>query len=171
MYSRLSALCSSNLSARSSDYKFFIPEYDEKYLILPSNNLMKDQNQKDQMCQTCAPNAVGENWEKDPTRWGPHLWAYLHYAALNYPTKPTREQSKEMEDWLKCLPITIPCSNCSEHYRAYIAKHTAELSQICATKNALFQFLVDIHNQVNRRNGKPEMSYEDALKIYSSRSR
>ena len=33
----------------------------------------------------------------------------------------------------------------------------------------LFKFFVDMHNMVNKRYGKPEMSLEDAYRLYNSK--
>lgn len=106
------------------------------------------------------------DWRKDPKQWGPHLWAYLHYSAANYPEKPTDQQIRAMMNWLITLPITIPCDNCSKHYSAYLNKHKSQLYQICSTRDSLFNFLVDIHNKVNERNGKCIMTYEEARQRY-----
>jgi hypothetical protein len=123
-------------------------------------------------CSAPAPSsssvAPGQpKWTRDPKLWGPHLWAYLHYSASNYPDNPTEEQIKEMMNWLTCLPVTIPCSECSKHYKNYIQQNRTNLPAICSTKNNLFRFLVDIHNKVNERYGKPKLSYEDAWKLYN----
>ncbi len=107
-----------------------------------------------------------KDWKKDPKIWGPHLWAYLHYSAANYPEHPTESEIQEMIHWLCSLPVTIPCVNCSKHYRKYIEDTKPYLYNICSNKESLFNFLVDIHNKVNIRNGKPEMTYDQARKIY-----
>lgn len=102
----------------------------------------------------------------DPRLWGPHLWAYLHYSAMNYPNNPSQKQKEAMKDWLCCLSATIPCKNCSNHYSKYIEQHRSRLDEICSSKDKLFNFLVDIHNKVNKRNGKREVSYTEARQIY-----
>ena len=107
-----------------------------------------------------------DNWSKDPSIWGPHLWRYLHYSALNY--NPTNDDAVKMKDWLKCLAITIPCKNCSNHYSAYLRKYSdSQLYNICCDKDTLFNFLVDIHNAVNKRNNKSELTYEEARQIFT----
>ncbi len=115
---------------------------------------------------SAAPATTKGGWTKDPKLWGPHLWAYLHYSASNYPEKPTESEIQEMMSWLSCLPVTIPCSDCSRHYKNYIEQNRSNLPAICSTKDNLFKFLVDIHNKVNERYGKPRMSYEEAWKLY-----
>ena len=143
MYSSLYQECHPPYNANTSNTKF-LKSHPQPQQAPPTNN----------------------SGSADPTKWGPHLWAYLHYSAINYPHKPSKEQKEAMKDWLTCLSATIPCKNCSHHYGKYIQKHTNELDDICSSKNKLFNFLVDIHNKVNKRNGKREISYEEARWIY-----
>lgn len=112
------------------------------------------------------PPSPAPQWKNDPSDWGSHLWYYLHYSAAKYPLNPSPQQAKQMEDWLCSLPITIPCRKCSVHYNQYINSHKSELNGICKNKDRLFEFLVDIHNEVNKKNGKPIMSYENARRMY-----
>ena len=65
------------------------------------------------------------------------------------------------------IPTLLPCQNCSEHATAYIEKHYDQLDNICSSKENLFKFFVDFHNNVNERYNKPIMSYEDAYKLYT----
>lgn len=102
----------------------------------------------------------------DPRVWGPHLWKYMHCSAANYPDRPTKEQIDQMITWLKTLTVTIPCKKCKEHYSQYIDRHQHTLREICASKDKLFNFIVDIHNQVNKRNNKPIVSYDEARQLY-----
>lgn len=105
-------------------------------------------------------------WKSDPAQWGPHLWYYLHFSAANYPDQPTVDQQKKMKDWLCSLAVTIPCKNCSHHFNKYIEEHKHNLNQICSCREHLFRFLVDIHNKVNQRKGKPTFTYQQAKDIY-----
>jgi hypothetical protein len=103
----------------------------------------------------------------DPKIWGPLIWKYLHYSSANYPVKPTQQQVNDMINFLCSLTITIPCKNCANHYQEYINKYKSQLPEICSDKNKLFNFLVDCHNQVNKRNNKPLISYEESKRMYS----
>lgn len=115
----------------------------------------------------CSTNTPSENqWSRDPRKWGPYLWTYMHYAAANYPEQPTEQEIHDMMNWLCTLHVTIPCTNCQVHYKRYIDQYKPYLYRICANKHHLFNFLVDIHNQVNKRNNKPIVSYEQAREMY-----
>ena len=103
---------------------------------------------------------------RDPAIWGPHLWNYLHYSAANFPEYPTEEEIEKMYHWLCTLHVTMPCGECSKHYQGHINRNRSRLRSICSRRDSLFRFLVDIHNDVNKRNGKPIMRYQDAKERY-----
>ena len=107
-----------------------------------------------------------EQWSRDPRKWGPHLWSYMHYAAANFPDHPTPKETCDMVTWLSTLHVTIPCESCRVHYKKHIDKSKPMLHTICSSRDALFKFLVDTHNSVNKRNKKPEVTYEQAKHIY-----
>jgi hypothetical protein len=104
--------------------------------------------------------------QSDPRLWGPHLWAYMHYSAAHYPDNPTLDEINFMKQWLCSLPVTIPCNTCKQHYNSYINQNRSNMDNICSNRNNLFKFLVNIHNEVNKRNGKETMSIEQAKRLY-----
>lgn len=151
--------------------KFTLPlieEVKENYVICdipaPCSNTNNTCTQPNSYTPAMATQSVNT---ADPKIWGPNLWRYLHYSSMNYPEKPTAHQSKAMKEFLCNLTVTIPCKKCSMHYDNYIKKHKNQLDNICKNKNQLIKFLIDCHNQVNIRNGKKVLSYEDAMKLYS----
>ena len=105
----------------------------------------------------------------DPKVWGPHLWKYMHCAAANYPENPSPKQVNDMVVWLQTLTTTIPCQQCQKHYGQYINSHVNTLHDICSSRDRLFNFIVDIHNQVNKRNNKPAISYDEAKRLYCTK--
>jgi hypothetical protein len=177
LYDQCDTQCSNNMKCTQSvldNTKFFTPVYNN---ITPpityitnspiSNNQQQQSNTEQCDCFSNPPTDVSNT--KDPKVWGPHLWQYLHYSALNYNPR-TEEDALQMKEWLKCLAITIPCKNCSNHYAAYINKFSdKELYDICCSKDDLFNLLVDIHNAVNKRNNKKAMSYTEAREIFKKK--
>ena len=107
-----------------------------------------------------------DQYSKDPKEWGPHLWKYLHTCAANYSETPDFDTINNMMVWLKSLFVTIPCVHCKEHYKMYIENNDQNLYLICSSRSNLFRFIVDLHNWVNRKNGKREWSYEEANMMY-----
>jgi hypothetical protein len=102
-----------------------------------------------------------------PDVWGPHLWRYLHYCTANYPVKPDKQTVQTMVNWIQTLYITLPCTKCKYHFNKYVEENKYRLYDICSSRENLFYFFVDIHNKVNKRNGKGMISYEDAKRMYN----
>jgi len=88
----------------------------------------------------------------DPTNWGPYYWGMLHVAALaNVPDFPELAQM---------FPALLPCPTCSNDFRKIIENTPL-------TGN-YFMWTVDVHNQVNKKLGKPQMSLEDAHRRWTT---
>ena len=173
-YVTLNNQCKPQTCAISSNHKFLTDDikslgvYPRASLDQTSSstmNVKKGGNNK-----LCELNKNGICKDDPKKVWGNSLWTYMHYAAMNYPDHPTEKDISEMINWLVTLPVTIPCNNCKGHYRGYIEKAKSQLHTACSDKDSLFKFLVDIHNKVNVRLGKPEVSYEDAYKLYENNS-
>lgn len=139
--------------ADTSKMVFIQPDVDPYYTVVrPEPELIKPEE---------------PTYSNNPVEWGPYLWYYLHTIAANYPKNPSAKQREGMKKWLCSLKWTIPCKNCSVHYGGYINKHRPHLDYICNSRENLFEFLHDIHNKVNKRTNKPEMSLDEAKKQYS----
>lgn len=102
----------------------------------------------------------------DPTIFGPPLWFTLHNGTSKYPESASKITIERMKGFILGIPYILPCENCMEHARAYITSKYSDLDDICSTRQKLFRFFVDMHNYVNKRYGKPVITYEDAEKIY-----
>lgn len=103
----------------------------------------------------------------NPEVWGPAFWFTLHNGAIRYPIHASPITKERMKQYIAGMPVMIPCETCKEHATAHIENNYNNLDQICSGRQSLFNFFVDFHNKVNKRYGKPEMSYEDAYKLYS----
>lgn len=78
-----------------------------------------------------------------PTVWGPPLWHLLHKLA-------ERQDYHALKAALEAVQVLIPCSICQGHL-------TEMLKQFPVPRHgSLKQYMVDIHNQVNKRLGKPQ---------------
>ncbi len=164
-YTRLRQQCLPQTIAITSNVDFIQPNVKPFYVGVPFTPPSAPSS-------TCDASGVcsdegNSDWTNNPKKWGPHLWFYLHTAAMNYPSNPSIDQQNGMKNWLCSLKWTIPCKNCSDHYGSYIESHRGELPEVCASRDKLFEFLVKIHNKVNAQNGKPVISIEDAKKMYT----
>jgi hypothetical protein len=173
-YNTLNRQCRPQTVAITSNYKFLsedvqnlnvYPQYPPAIQSTPS---LTPNPPKPRQC-SANPNGGQMTAEELKAIWGAALWKYMHFAAANYPERPSETQIHEMKSWLECLATTIPCDNCAKHFRAYMDKYKSQMYNICSSKDTLFKFLVDIHNKVNERLGKPIVSYEDAYKLYDNK--
>lgn len=105
----------------------------------------------------------------DPEVWGPSFWFILHNGAAKYPINASPLYAERMKGFILGIPVMIPCEKCSDHATAYIESNWYRIDDIVLGRKKLFNFFCDFHNVLNRRYGKPEMSYEDAYNLYSGR--
>lgn len=99
--------------------------------------------------------------------WGPKAWGFLHACTFTYPDLPTLEDRKQMYNLLASLPHTLPCSVCRKHFKEFIdTSANTPQSFVFDNRTQLSKWLVDVHNDVNRRNNKPLMSFEAVQEMY-----
>jgi hypothetical protein len=60
-------------------------------------------------------------------------------------------------DFVEGYKEIIPCLSCRDHFEQVLIDNPVPEA------DDLFKWSVDVHNIVNKRLGKPEFSYEDAL--------
>jgi hypothetical protein len=96
--------------------------------------------------------------------WGPNAWKFLHTVTFAYPPNPSIDQQRAADSFFSSLAPLLPCSECQTHYTSELATHPPD-TRSGATLSA---WLVDLHNRVNTRLGKPQYSYEQAVQAYTS---
>ena len=89
----------------------------------------------------------------DPTVWGPSFWFVLHTVSLNYPERPTYVEKRTHHDFYRIVQHILPCEACRRHYKELFATYPIE--PFLTSKQSLVTWVVMIHNQVNKRLGKP----------------
>lgn len=93
-------------------------------------------------------------------QWGPSVWKAMHYIALAYPKDPSPADIRHYWAFFMGLGNVIPCNYCATNYR----KHMEELPiDPYLQKGNLFEWTVEIHNMVNRENGKKEIGPDEAF--------
>jgi hypothetical protein len=96
-----------------------------------------------------------------PKVWGPHGWIFLHSITLNYPENPSSQDKKEMKNFFEALRYALPCDKCAKNLR----KHMRDIpltDDILNSRDKFINWLIDIHNEVNKENGKRVLSHRDA---------
>jgi len=84
-----------------------------------------------------------------PKKWGPPLWSVLHSLP---------ESVQSVEKIKGCLGnLCLPCAECQEHYEEFLAARPTKNIQ---TRTQAFDWIFDLHNDVNARTGKPPVTRE-----------
>lgn len=105
-------------------------------------------------------------WSKASDYWGPRVWYYLHNTAAHYLKKGTYTptQVDALCEWLLQIPRILPCRQCRYWYRKYVV-NKLDIRAVCSDSQLFFNTIVDIHNRVNTKLGKPIVS-RDVVYMY-----
>lgn len=82
--------------------------------------------------------------------FGPALWKSMHSIAYAAPESPSLEEQRDYVDFYRSLGEVIPCPACRTHYKAHLKKHPIDAS----SRTALAKWVYDLHDAVNKRQGK-----------------
>lgn len=85
--------------------------------------------------------------------WGPSLWRALHTASLI-------ASAAAMAAVATALTNSLPCPECRGHYQAWLAEHPVE------GVSDMVSWFLDLHNDVNRRNGTAVWTRDDVQNTY-----
>jgi len=94
--------------------------------------------------------------------WGPALWAFLHTVTVI----DMEEPSMQLRDSMRVIALLaqvhaiIPCAKCAAHFRTFFQTEIEGRDRF--QRMELFDLLVEYHNQINQRLGKPIMTREEA---------
>ena len=97
-----------------------------------------------------------------PEIWGPYAWIFLHCITLNYPNNPTMEDQTNMVNFFESLKNIIPCQKCKINFANHL-RNKPLTKEVLRSKETLTNWLIDIHNDDNKMNGKKVLNYDDAL--------
>jgi hypothetical protein len=87
-----------------------------------------------------------------PEVFGPIAWSFLHTAAEHY-APATDSDRQQCRQFITSLPGVLPCRACSSHLTTYLEENAPAAEGACASTASLREFFVDLHNDVNQRNG------------------
>jgi len=96
--------------------------------------------------------------------WGPPAWTFLHTVTYNYPENPTEDDKRNFYNFFMNLQHVLPCEKCKAHYKQNIQKY--DLKNSLGSRQELVKWLIDLHNDINKDNGKPVWSYSDVYNKY-----
>jgi len=134
-----------------------------------NNELSDNKISPKQLDMKIEINIENEQDLRHPNVFGPPTWFFLHNGSIHYPETPSNIYKHRMKGFIEGLPIMIPCIICKSHLIAYIEKNRYRLDDVVSTRYKLFDFFVELHNEVNERYNKPLIDIKDAYKIYKKK--
>jgi mitochondrial FAD-linked sulfhydryl oxidase len=96
-----------------------------------------------------------------PPYWGPQFWFTMHTVAYFYSDTPSPTEMAHAKEFYASLASLLPCPGCASHYAHLLAKHPVD--HAIRSRMMLMQWVNMIHNEVNRRLGKPIVTFEEYL--------
>ena len=100
--------------------------------------------------------------------WGPYFWGTLHIACLAAPPVLSDEHKTAFRNLIESFTLVLPCPACQMHFREVLQQFPLEES--LNTGEDLFTWSVAVHNIVNARLGKPQVSLKDAVYYWAERA-
>ena len=100
----------------------------------------------------------------NPEVWGPPAWTFLHSVTLAYPDNPSDIDKSNYENFFNTLQPILPCAKCSQNYMRHLQEDP--ISNHLDNKNSLVNWLINVHNKVNKSNNKRELTYNEVMNHY-----
>ena len=97
--------------------------------------------------------------------WSRQCWVMLFSIALTYPENPTNDDQHNYKRYFIDLMYVLPCEDCKNNYR----RHMKELPInpfLRGGSQALFTWVLKMHNMINRMLSKPEITAAQAMGKY-----
>jgi hypothetical protein len=102
--------------------------------------------------------------ELEPSVWGPHYWFVLHTIAFNYPLKPNEVAKKKYYDLISNLPLFLPGIKIADSFSQLLDAYP--VTPYLDNRESFVKWVHFIHNKINTKLGKPEISLADGLDKY-----
>lgn len=102
----------------------------------------------------------------DPKVWGPHFWFVLHLVSFNYPDKPSTFQKEAYAAFYHSVKDILPCPTCRQHYQNYLSQYP--IQPHIDERLHLVKWVIQIHNFVNNKLGKPVYTDDEVFQIYAN---
>ena len=98
--------------------------------------------------------------------WGPHAWHFIHAISFNYPINPTQQDREKYYEFFNSLSYVLPCGTCQEAYRKKLQK--LNILDHLNSRELLVEFVIKLHNLVNKDLNKPLFNKEQAIELYTN---
>ena len=95
----------------------------------------------------------------DPKIWGPHYWFFLHTIAMSYPVHPNAVTKKKYYDFVQNIPLFIPVESMAGEFSKLLDQYPVQ--PYLDNKESFVRWMWFIHNKINKKLEKPEISLND----------
>jgi hypothetical protein len=102
-----------------------------------------------------------------PSLWGPSTWKALHYITFAYPNNPTEDDKINYSNFFNSIGNVLACKKCRINFKMHLKKFPLDNNAL-ASNYSLVNWLINIHNEVNKMHNKKILTYDEVLKIYMS---
>jgi hypothetical protein len=92
----------------------------------------------------------------DPKVWGPHYWFFLHTVAMCYPHRPNTITKKKYYEFIHNIPMFIPVETMATYFSQLLDQYP--VSPYLDSRDAFIRWMHFIHNKINQRLEKPNIS-------------
>ena len=99
-----------------------------------------------------------------PEVWGPHYWFFLMTVALTYPDNVNVLTKRKYYDLIQNMPIFIPNAEISKNFSNMLNEYP--VTHYLDNRDSFVRWIVFIHNRVNEKMGKREITIDDAMNQY-----
>ncbi len=99
-----------------------------------------------------------------PEVWGPIFWSTFHLVSMAYPDTPTYPEKRAAKEFFNSMTHLLPCPVCREHYREILA--AMPVDSWLDDRKSLTEWVWTLHNRVNTRLGKPEITQAEFMERY-----
>ena len=102
----------------------------------------------------------------DPAVWGPHYWFVLFSMAVTYPERPNDVTIKKYYDFIQNLPLFLPHHQIGNAFSELLDKYP--VSPYLDKRESFIKWVHFVHNQINLRLNRDEVSLQEAVNAYYS---
>ena len=95
----------------------------------------------------------------DPKIWGPHYWFFLHTIAMSYPVYPNAVTKKKYYDFVQNIPLFIPVESMAGEFSKLLDQYPVQ--PYLDNKESFIRWMWFIHNKINKKLEKPQISLND----------
>ena len=100
----------------------------------------------------------------DPKIWGKAWWQLLFSSALGYSLDPTIDDQYAYSRFYMLLSRVLPCESCKVNFENHF--RNVPINFYLHSRKALLDWVLILHNEVNKTLGKSPITLEEAVMKY-----